>query len=162
MDCAIDNSAVSWLAKLGYLHLLKTLYENIYAPPGVYRQCKDNKYFIEIKENILQPIKLEKFNLKRFYKLARRWYRKLKLDDIVDAEVFIAHNFYDYGDEMLFANKDAEYKLGKYGNIRDIMFLYRLAEDYKIFNRNDSIKYLNSLIEIGFRTKIIKEHLRCL
>lgn len=158
MECVIDNSAISWLSKINYLYLLKEVYDKIYASPGVYKQCEQNYYFEELKSNILTLITVD--NWKRFYKLSRRWRRKLNLDDIVDVEAFVAHYHYNYGKELLFANKDALYKFGKYCKVRDIYQLYKLAEDKHIFSREDSISYIEILREKGYDTIFIRNELK--
>jgi len=79
---------------------------------------------------------------------------------VADIEVLITHKFYSDADEMLFANKEAEVKLGRHGQVRDIANLYEIAEEKGMFARKDSLKYLNELLAVNFRRPYVQELIR--
>lgn len=162
MDCVIDNSAISWLGRIGYLDYLNQIYNNIYGTPGVFRQCRDNNKAIKFRVTILKPLNLDKKQFKRFNKLSGRWKRKLNLDDIVDAELLVANLFYDQGDEILTANIKARHLIEKFVKVRDIAYLYELAENKNIFTRLNSIKYLKKLKNKDYGVKYINNILKIL
>lgn len=163
MDCVIDTSAVSWIERIGRLDLLGQVYKKIYAPSKVIEELYNHiptQKFIEERIDIVD-FKNEK-GKRRFDKLVKRWSRKIDFKDIADIEVFIAYKFFTDADEAVYANKNAEYKLSKYGRIRDIANIYELAQDKGIFNANESINYLKSFLILypAYRPGFIKGLIR--
>jgi len=156
MKCVADTSAISWLGRIDYLDLLNQLYEKIYAPEGVFRELESHKPVKEFLESHVIPItfKTEK-ERRRFDRLVKRWNKKVDLEDVADLEVFIGYKFFTDTNEALYANKDAKEKLSLYGIIRDIAKIYELAEEKRIFNKEDSIKYLENLLKLDYRTPYI-------
>jgi predicted nucleic acid-binding protein len=158
MKVVSNTSPVIWLDKIGRLDLLRDLYDTIYTSPGTLSEIvtfpQVDQTFVQNNFFVPQAVIQEK---RRFDKLVRRWCRKLKLGDVADIEVLITQKFYCDADEMLFANKEAEFKLGKHGQVRDIANLYEIAEEKGVFERKDSLKYLNELLAANFRTPYIRE-----
>ena len=159
MRCVIDTSAASLLERIGYLEILSEIYDKIYAPPAVFMELEPHYQTKEFVKNNLAPIifKTEK-ERRRFDSLVRRWSKKVNLEDMADIEVFVAYKFFTDADESLYANNEAEEKLYQYGNVRDIYKLYELAEERRIFKTEDSIKYLESLLNLNppYRPKVIR------
>ncbi len=159
MDCVIDAGALSRIERINRLDLLSKVYSTIYAPPAVLMELEPHYPTKEFLKSRVIPItfKSEK-ERRRFDSLVRRWRKKVDLDDIADLEVFIGYKFFTNADEALYANKEAETKLSPYGKVRDICRLYELAEYQGIFSRKESIKYLESLLDLDppYRPAIIK------
>jgi hypothetical protein len=158
MKAVLDTSPVIWLNKINSLDLLAQTYEGIYTTPEVKREIKT---FPAISLDFIDQLNIPSDLMtdeKRFNKLVRRWMRKLKLQDRADIEVLIAYKFFaGDADEMLFANKDAEFKLGPYGSVRDLANFYEVAESRSIFSRADSITYLEKLAHEGYRRSYVLE-----
>ncbi len=161
MKCVTNTSPLSWLGRIGRLGLLPELYDEIYAPTMVFKQLKDHDQTRDFVSNYVTPINLSDKEKRRFNKVARRWHRKLGLDDIAEVEVFIAYQFFLNVDEMLFANKQAEEIFGAYGKVRDIADIPELAEELGKFTRNDSIRFLEELLRLNppYRTPYVTEKL---
>ena len=158
MRCVVDTSAVSWLGRIERLDLFREIYKTIYAPERVLEELEPHKSTKEFVSRNIIPITFNsEKEQRRFYSLVRRWSKKVSLEDIADIQVFIGYKFFTDADEALYANKEAEAKLSRYGNVRDIYSLYELAEERRIFTRKDSISYLESLLtlEPPYQPKII-------
>ena len=169
----MNTSPLIWLDKIGESKLITQLYDTIYTTPSVqYELSTFYSLSQDAKEVISQLIipQCVKSDLNRFNKLVKRKSRKLKFQDIADIQVLITYNLlldnrnpdYDLSliaNEMLFANKGAETRLKPYGKIRDIAELYELAESKGIFNRNQSIEFLDRLLSLDYRKKYIQKKL---
>lgn len=57
---------------------------------------------------------------------------------------------------MLFANKDAKERLKRYGRVRELVELYELAEQKKVFNRKDSLNFIDDLLKVGYRRSYLR------
>ncbi len=148
MECVIDTSSLSWLAGIGHLGLLERVYDLIIAPPGVLTQLKDHYQTKEFIQRKVTPLRFEEEReQRRFYRLSRRWKKKVDIEDIVDAEVFVAYRFFTEANEALYANKDAARRFSAYGRVRDIANLHEIAEKKGLFTREESIQYLHSLLQ---------------
>jgi len=159
MECVADTSAISRLEKVGYLDLLSKIYERVYAPPRVFEELKPHKPTVEFVENVLIPVTFRSDkDRRRFDSLVRRWSKKVDSADIADIEVFVAYKFFTDADEALYANKGAQNKFSSYGKIRDIYELYELAEESKIFTREESVRFLESFLRLEkpYRPGLIK------
>ncbi len=160
MKCVTDTGPPSWLARIDYLDLLPKIYERIYAPPAVFRELEPHIATWEFMNTHVVPINFgSQRDRKRFEYLVNRWKKKVGLNDTADIEVFIGYKFFTDADEALYANNEAEEKLSHYGSVRDIYKLYELAEERGIFKTEDSINYLESLLNLDppYRPKIIRE-----
>ena len=161
MKVVSNTSPVIWLNKIGRLSLISAVYDTVYTSPGTLNEISTfpqvDKEYIQSNFVIPPAVTQEK---RRFDKLVRRWSRKLKLGDVADIEVLITHLFYSDADEMLFANKEAEAKLGMHGPVRDIANLYEIAEEKGVFERKESLKYLNELLAVNFRRQYVQELIR--
>lgn len=161
MECVIDSSSLSWLEQTRHLDLLLRVYERIIASPGVLRQLESHYPTREFIEEHVTPLRLkERKTVRRLQRLSRRWQRKTGIQDIVDAEVFVAYRYFTEANEALYANKGAEEIFSHYGTIRDIAKLYELAESQGIFSRDDSIAYLHSFL--AFRRPYREPYVRAL
>ncbi len=81
MKAVFDTSPLVFLSKLGYLHLLKTIYQNVLVPEAVFTELgvkKDTVYhdvetligksFIEIEERpeeLFRQLALHRFRMKK-------------------------------------------------------------------------------------------------
>ncbi len=158
MKCVTNTAPISWLERIGRLELLTSVYSQICAPANVFAQLKEHYPTKDFVEAHLISLTLNDKQSKRFKRLVRRWFNKLKLDDPAEVEVFIAYKFFLDVDEMLYANKDAEEKFSPHGAVRDIADLYELAEERGIFTRADSIEYLHTLLHARppYRTPYVR------
>lgn len=151
-ECVIDTSAISWMERIGRLGLLTQIYENIYAPPSVFRELEPHLLTKDFVRENIEQIPRDKDKIDQLEKLVKRWRKKVNLRDLTDIEVFIAYKLLSNVNEVLYANKGAEDAFSKYleGNekIRDIYQLYELAEEKGIFTRRDSIEYLEIFLSI--------------
>ena len=155
MKCVVDTSAVSWLVRIGYESLLKEIYDGILAPQIVFDQLKPHHQTKEFVENDLEKIVSLEEDARKFEIILDKWQKWCGLRDRGDIEVFVAYCFFSDADEVLFANEGAINVFSVYGGVRDIVSLYRHAEQKSIFERNDTITYLKTLLNNNYRTKYI-------
>ncbi len=155
MKCVIDTSALSWLARVDYLWLLKEIYEGVYAPQIIFDELKPHNETRDFVENHLERIILSEHEEKKLKLLADKWQRWTGSKDRGDIEVFVAYHFFSKADEMLFANEGAVNSFAIYGGARDIITLYELAEKKNIFSKKDAIEYLRKLENMKYRTNFI-------
>jgi len=148
-----NTSPISWLERVGRLDLLISVYDEIYAPPLVFNQLEPHYPTRDFVSQYLGPVVLSGRETTRFSELVDKWFHRLNLDDKGEIEVFVAYRYFLDVDEMLFANKDAERTFRHYGNVRDIVDLYKLAERKNIFSREDSKQYIDDLLRFGYRRK---------
>jgi predicted nucleic acid-binding protein len=151
MKGVINTGPLIKLAQIKRLNLLIELYDELVAP-------------LKVKEELKYPIEAvnflnEKVNLRSVDKnLAKKWSKKLKIEE-ADVEVFLVYKDTN-ADEMIFANKKAEKRIGKYGYVRDIIYIKNLAEEKGIFTRQDSKSYLEDLKRIKYRPKDVEKELK--
>ena len=75
MKCVIDTSALSWLARVDYLWLLKEIYEGVYAPQIIFDELKPHNETRDFVENHLEGIILSEHEEKKLKLLADKWQR---------------------------------------------------------------------------------------
>lgn len=163
MKVVCNTSPIIWLRRVGRLDLLPKLYETIYTTPKVLEELTTFRVNEEFVRQYLQIPPAVTGDLSRFHRLVKRSKRKLDLRDVADVEVFVTYSTFTDAEEMLFANKGAETKIGSRSiagrtvRVRDISHLYVIAEEKKVFDREASINYLESLLRINYRRPYIEE-----
>ena len=98
MKCVVDTSAISWLGRIGYLDLLKEIYDKILAPKGVFKQLEGHRKTKGFVKNGLERIILSPKEEKKFNILIEKWMGWLDWKDITDVEVFVAYCFFSDAD----------------------------------------------------------------
>ncbi len=155
MKAIVDSSALIWLNKINRLELLKNLYDKLIAPPGVFDELIYPLEVLKFANRFVSKLDIRGVENK-YHKLVNEYMTKFKWYEMADVEVFVTYKFFSKADEMVFANKDAKERLGRYGKVRELAELYELAELRRVFNRKDSVKFLNDLINIGYRLPYTK------
>src|SRR3989344_4075413 len=158
MEYVIDTSSLSWIERIGKLDLLIQLYESIYAPPGVYRELSTHIPTKKFVEEHVKPITFrDEKERRKFDRLVKRWTKKVDLEDVTDIQVFVGYRYFSEANEALYANKRAEDKLIRYGNVRDIGRLFELAEAQNLFTRADTREFLECFLKLNcpYRPKYI-------
>ena len=117
----------------------------------------------EFEATYVIPIRFETLEkLVEFNENVRGTMAQVGTSDLADAEVAIAHKYYLFTDEAVYANKDAERRLADYGPIRDIANIFELAEEKGIFTRRDSIEFLQLFLKKNqrYRTQYVESLLK--
>jgi predicted nucleic acid-binding protein len=150
MRVVVDTSPYIILCKIDRLRLLQQLYDVIYSTGGVKQELlfpEKAVNFLNDNCTIIDVDDVERCRLSS----------ELNLDG-AEVEVFMAY-LQLHADEMLFANKRAKQRIGKSGNVRDVIELKDLAEESGVYTRRDSKEFLEALKALGYRQKAVEKEL---
>jgi len=151
MKAVTDTGPLIILAKMDRLSLLMQLYGRLYAPTCV-------------KKELIFPQKAIDF-LDTYVEVRDVYpdHQFVEAIGIEGCDIGVYSLYREIGaDEMLFVNKKAEYRLGRYGKVRDVMNLKDIAEEKGVFSKDDSRAFLTDLKNLGYKPRLVdKELSRC-